>query len=242
QSAHRRADQDRRLRLRGRQAEHVVGELVHVITTCRIRAARHPVAFAMAARIVGHAAATRRGQCRRRAAPGAPVCPKPCANNRHGSPVGLRTCTAISRSATRNRSLVVGRASVTIRLSMDCLAGRRQPPAIHSRLQRGGAGTARITKDTAYGYHTQMNVGSKPERTRLSAEDWEVAALDLIAEQGVGALAVEALARQLGVTKGSFYWHFRTREALLNAALERWEQYGEREIIDEIAQITDPRK
>lgn len=87
-----------------------------------------------------------------------------------------------------------------------------------------------------------MNVGSKPERTRLSAEDWEVAALGLIAEQGVGALAVEALARQLGVTKGSFYWHFRTREALLNAALERWEQYGEREIIDEIAQIADPRK
>ncbi|TAM00713.1 MAG: TetR/AcrR family transcriptional regulator, partial [Rhodanobacter sp.] len=87
-----------------------------------------------------------------------------------------------------------------------------------------------------------MNVSSKPERTRLSAENWEVAALDLIAEQGVGALAVEALARQLGVTKGSFYWHFRTREALLVAALERWEQYGEREIIEEIAQIADPRE
>ncbi len=72
-----------------------------------------------------------------------------------------------------------------------------------------------------------MNVRQKPERTRLSAEDWEDAALSLIAEQGVGALAVEALARQLGVTKGSFYWHFRTREALLQAALERWEQYGE---------------
>ncbi len=97
-------------------------------------------------------------------------------------------------------------------------------------------------KCAAYGYHTHMNVSSKPERTRLSAEDWELAALHLIAEQGVGALAVEALARQLGVTKGSFYWHFRTREALLNAALERWEQYGEREIISEIEQIADPRK
>ncbi|HXD37565.1 MAG TPA: helix-turn-helix domain-containing protein, partial [Rhodanobacter sp.] len=72
-----------------------------------------------------------------------------------------------------------------------------------------------------------MNATSKPERNRLSAEDWELAALQLIAEQGVGALAVEALARRLGVTKGSFYWHFRTREALLQAALERWEQYGE---------------
>jgi AcrR family transcriptional regulator len=92
------------------------------------------------------------------------------------------------------------------------------------------------------GYHTEMNVRQKPERTRLSAEDWEDAALHLISEQGVGALAVEALARQLGVTKGSFYWHFRTREALLQAALERWEQYGEREIISQIEAIPDPRE
>jgi AcrR family transcriptional regulator len=87
-----------------------------------------------------------------------------------------------------------------------------------------------------------MNVRQKTERTRLSAEDWEDAALNLIAEQGVGALAVEALARQLGVTKGSFYWHFRTREALLQAALERWEQFGEREIISQIEAIADPRE
>ena len=86
-----------------------------------------------------------------------------------------------------------------------------------------------------------MNATSKPERNRLSAEDWELAALQLIAEQGVGALAVEALARRLGVTKGSFYWHFRTREALVQAALERWELYGEREIISQIEAIPDPR-
>jgi AcrR family transcriptional regulator len=86
-----------------------------------------------------------------------------------------------------------------------------------------------------------MNASAKPERTRLSAEDWEDAALKLIADQGVGALAVEALARQLGVTKGSFYWHFRTREALLQASLERWEQYGEREVIEQIEAMPDPR-
>ena len=63
----------------------------------------------------------------------------------------------------------------------------------------------------------------KFERTRLSAEDWERGALDLIAAQGLAAVAVEALARQLGVTKGSFYWHFPTRDALIKAALKRWE-------------------
>ena len=45
----------------------------------------------------------------------------------------------------------------------------------------------------------------KNERpTRLSAEDWALAALDVIAEQGLAAVAVEPLARRLGVTKGSF--------------------------------------
>lgn len=82
----------------------------------------------------------------------------------------------------------------------------------------------------------------KPERTRLSAEDWERAALELIAEQGVGALAVEALARRLGVTKGSFYWHFRTREALLQAALERWEEYEESEVLAQIEAIREPHE
>lgn len=91
-------------------------------------------------------------------------------------------------------------------------------------------------------YHAPMNDGAKNERVRLSAEDWEDGALALIAEQGVGALAVEALARRLGVTKGSFYWHFRTREALLQAALERWEEYGEREVLAEIERIPDPLK
>ncbi|HJU07894.1 MAG TPA: helix-turn-helix domain-containing protein [Rhodanobacteraceae bacterium] len=79
------------------------------------------------------------------------------------------------------------------------------------------------------------------ERSRLSAEDWENGALVMIAEQGVNALAVEALARRLGVTKGSFYWHFPTREALLKAALLRWEARDERELSTRIAPIVDPR-
>jgi AcrR family transcriptional regulator len=81
----------------------------------------------------------------------------------------------------------------------------------------------------------------KTERSRLSAADWERAALALIAEQGVNALNVEGLARELGVTKGSFYWHFPSREALLNAALERWELDVERELSAEVVAASDPR-
>jgi AcrR family transcriptional regulator len=91
-------------------------------------------------------------------------------------------------------------------------------------------------------YHGSMlQAIAKIERTRLSAVDWEQAALDLIAKQGVGAVAVEALARQLGVTKGSFYWHFPNREALLKAALERWEKQDTDQVLGQVASISDPR-
>ncbi|HEY0498666.1 MAG TPA: helix-turn-helix domain-containing protein [Kutzneria sp.] len=57
---------------------------------------------------------------------------------------------------------------------------------------------------------------------RRTKDDWVAAALEMIAERGVGALAVEPLAQRLGATKGSAYWHFPSREALLQAALDRW--------------------
>ncbi len=77
---------------------------------------------------------------------------------------------------------------------------------------------------------------------RLSAEDWAQAALDLIAEQGVSAVAVEPLARRLGVTKGSFYWHFPSRDALLQAALERWEAVEQESVFGNLEKVPDPRE
>src|SRR5438128_468868 len=62
----------------------------------------------------------------------------------------------------------------------------------------------------------------------VTAEDWELAAIEAIREGGLAAVAVEPLARRLGVTKGSFYWHFKDRSALLDAAIHRWEHhYGQ---------------
>jgi AcrR family transcriptional regulator len=84
---------------------------------------------------------------------------------------------------------------------------------------------------------------TKAERHgRLSAEDWAQAALDLIAEQGVAAVAVEPLARRLGVTKGSFYWHFPSRDALLQAALERWEAVEQEMVFGKLEAVSDPRE
>ncbi|HEV2781972.1 MAG TPA: TetR/AcrR family transcriptional regulator [Actinophytocola sp.] len=58
---------------------------------------------------------------------------------------------------------------------------------------------------------------------RLSKNDWTAAALAALAEGGVPAVAIEPLAARVGATKGSAYWHFPNREALLEATLRRWE-------------------
>ncbi len=86
-----------------------------------------------------------------------------------------------------------------------------------------------------------VNIEHKTEKPRLSAEDWAHAALDVIAEQGLAAVAVEPLARRLGVTKGSFYWHFPSREALLVAALQRWEKTEQETVFGKMEGVSDPR-
>lgn len=83
---------------------------------------------------------------------------------------------------------------------------------------------------------------SLSDKTRLSADAWAQAALDAIAEQGIAGVAVEPLARRLGVTKGSFYWHFSNREALLKRALERWEEQETGVPFQSLENETDPRR
>lgn len=73
-----------------------------------------------------------------------------------------------------------------------------------------------------------------PPRHRLSAVDWTSAALDALAEGGLTAVAVEPIAARLGATKGSFYWHFSGRDALVTAAMERWERIDTEDVIAEI--------
>ncbi|MCH0567034.1 MULTISPECIES: TetR/AcrR family transcriptional regulator [unclassified Streptomyces] len=75
---------------------------------------------------------------------------------------------------------------------------------------------------------------------KVSKDDWTMAALRALARGGVAAVAVDVLARELGVTRGSFYWHFENREALLVAALETWERHGTAEVIATVREEADP--
>ncbi|GAA1321532.1 TetR/AcrR family transcriptional regulator [Pseudonocardia xinjiangensis] len=78
------------------------------------------------------------------------------------------------------------------------------------------------------------------ERKRLTASDWTAAALDALGRGGLAAVAVEPIAARLGTTKGSFYWHFSNRDALLEAALLRWERVHTEEIIALVDTDPDP--
>jgi AcrR family transcriptional regulator len=79
--------------------------------------------------------------------------------------------------------------------------------------------------------------GGMARRTR---DDWTGVALRALAEGGVAAVAVEPLAARLGATKGSAYWHFPNREALLRATLERWEREHTEAVIELVESVSEP--
>lgn len=87
-----------------------------------------------------------------------------------------------------------------------------------------------------------QSAGKKREKTTLTAADWEREALEMIAEKGIAALAVEPLAKRMGITKGSFYWHFPNREALLEQALLLWEEHDTRNLNTALGAIAEPRE
>ncbi|HRD60317.1 MAG TPA: TetR/AcrR family transcriptional regulator [Nocardioides sp.] len=80
---------------------------------------------------------------------------------------------------------------------------------------------------------------AKVKRESLGRSDWVEAGLKALARGGVPAVAVEPLAKELGATKGSFYWHFADRNALLEAILERWEQRDTELVIAAIDETGD---
>jgi AcrR family transcriptional regulator len=61
-------------------------------------------------------------------------------------------------------------------------------------------------------------------RASLTPETWIEAATTVLIDQGIDHVRVDVLAGELGVTRGSFYWHFRDREDLLRRVLQAWSE------------------
>ncbi|PPK94125.1 AcrR family transcriptional regulator [Kineococcus xinjiangensis] len=80
-----------------------------------------------------------------------------------------------------------------------------------------------------------------PPRPTLTPRDWIDAALAAMAAAGPDAVAVDRLAKQLGASRGSFYWHFTDRADLLRAALEQWERRDTEDVIAHLRDLPDAR-
>ena len=73
------------------------------------------------------------------------------------------------------------------------------------------------------------SVPTKP-RAQLDRSGWIDGAIEALADEGLSGMRVETLAKRFGVTKGSFYWHFKDRQDLFNAMLQTWKDGRIRDI------------
>jgi len=71
-------------------------------------------------------------------------------------------------------------------------------------------------------------------KAKHDKQDWIMAAFKALETGGIDAVRVERLAKSLGATKGSFYWHFTDRPALLTAVVDFWEAEGTKGIIEHL--------
>ncbi|MCU0827332.1 MAG: TetR/AcrR family transcriptional regulator [Tabrizicola sp.] len=71
--------------------------------------------------------------------------------------------------------------------------------------------------------------GADP-KARLGKKDWVLAGLRALVRGGIAGVKVEALAREIGTTKGSFYWHFKDLGEFHQVMLEFWERLATTEI------------
>lgn len=75
---------------------------------------------------------------------------------------------------------------------------------------------------------------------RLTQTDWIVAGFRSLTENGPQTLKAEPLARTLGTTKGSFYWHFKDVPAFQNEMLQHWEEKATQDIITLLDALPSP--
>ncbi|WP_175684673.1 TetR/AcrR family transcriptional regulator [Burkholderia anthina] len=71
----------------------------------------------------------------------------------------------------------------------------------------------------------------KTARGQFGPDDWIHAAHRILESRGIDAVRVEVLAKEMNVTKGSFYWHFKDRPDLLQRMLTAWRDAATEQII-----------
>lgn len=70
---------------------------------------------------------------------------------------------------------------------------------------------------------------------KVTQQDWLNLGLDILVSDGVDAIKVQVMADRMGVSRSSFYWYFKSRAALLDALLGRWQAKNTRAMVDQAA-------
>ncbi len=84
-----------------------------------------------------------------------------------------------------------------------------------------------------------LSTKDRPKRApQLQRDDWIAAGLEELVVSGIEAVQITVLAKRLKVTRGSFYWHFDNREALLEALLEEWRARNSGVMLEALDQAT----
>jgi AcrR family transcriptional regulator len=80
-------------------------------------------------------------------------------------------------------------------------------------------------------------------RPTLTREDWILAAQNVLVDSGVDAVRVDVLAKAFSITRGSFYYHFKSRSELLEGILSSWRARATENVINDLSQAqTSPRQ
>lgn len=81
------------------------------------------------------------------------------------------------------------------------------------------------------------------ERTPLTPDDWIAAATERLVHHGADSIRVDVLAKEMGASRGSFYWHFKDRDELLQRVLTAWRDQATEQLIERFErEHDDPRQ
>jgi AcrR family transcriptional regulator len=88
-----------------------------------------------------------------------------------------------------------------------------------------------------------MSTAKSPAKSkRLSRDDFLSRALEVLSREGESELRIDRLVSALGVTKGSFYWHFEDRAEFVRSLAEYWERWSTDRAVEELGDVEgDPK-
>ena len=68
-------------------------------------------------------------------------------------------------------------------------------------------------------------MNAQPAFKTLTREEWLERALNVVSTGGGAKLRIDNLVKEIGVTKGSFYWHFKNRNDFVRSLIDYWHEH-----------------